>query len=648
MPETPVKNLGTQINDSHAPVEIHNHFEKSVADSQTIPLIPKYITSNLLNVPLHFTGRRQVLEDIAATLHNHNSAALFGIKGLGKTSVVYKYVQENAEIYQHIIFIWADRFGFDVNFENVCEKMQIVFSNQATEREKIDKFHNKLQELCANLAENKFILLVFDNVDKVAEVAKFVPHFAKLHLLFTSNFEQIHHIGNQVLIDKLSDSDAKLLLYRQANKGLDENLDNVADAEQTALLEIANLLGHHPFALSIAGIYIGINRKTFAKYLGRLQESHGKILKDENGVDAYEHPSIYSAFEIPFNEICQAKNDSEDEKTLTVIAKECLKIATLLSADNMPEEVFIEATGKLFPTYKTFIADEDNWDKLYQKLALYGFFERFPDTSSANAFSPTLSVHLLFRLFLIDKLKVEAEKSLETLANVLADNFEHFNFTNKEIVERYLTHVGVFLKYLEASKLPEQANLKLDNNSTALLCNRYASYFDDYGQYERAIKYYELFKNICESDADIDQNLLAVSYNNLAGLYETQGKYELAEKYYLKTLKINEKEFGENRPETAVIYNNLAVLYRTQGKYESAETYHLKALKIVEKELVENHPSTAMTYWHLGVLYTNQQKYAEAKVWLQKALVIYQNVLGEEHPYTIGTRESLEYVEERL
>jgi tetratricopeptide (TPR) repeat protein len=607
---------------------------KFVSDSQTPPTVPKIISTNNLNVPKHFTGRVNVLDDIAATLQTRKSAALCGIKGLGKTSVVYKYIEQHAEIYRHIIFIRSDRSGFTINLDKVCAEMFLVFGETDSDEARAKKFSDKIQELCANVENDKFVLLIFDNVDEVVQVAKFVPQFERLHVLLTSNFALIHQVGYRVPIDNLSDVEAKLLLFQLVNPQGVTSLDNLAVEEQAAMLQIAELLGHHPFALTIAGLYIRENGKSFVRYLNSLRQSTGKILKDESGADAYQHPSIYTAFEIPFDEIYRVADDSNEAKTVAEITRECLKIASLMSPENMPEEVFTESATKLFPAHSGFIADEDNWDKVYRKLSHYGFFERLSAAS-------TFSVHRLFRLFLIDKLKNEVEPVLETLAEVLKGKFKNFNFANKIIVEQYLPHVGTFLKYLGANKLQEQANLKLENKSTANLCNNYAKYFELYGQYEKAEKYYVYFKDICESVEKIDQTWTATSYNNLAGLYETQGRYAEAEPLYLKALAISKKELGENHPLTAISYNNLAGLYKLQGRYAEAEPLYLKALAIREKELGENHLDTVTTYNDLGNLYNNVGKYVESETYLKKTIVVYENILGLEHPWMATSYNNL-------
>lgn len=649
--------------------------------SKKSAFVPQHITIQSLTPPSYFTGREKVLEDIAEALQTHRTAALYGISGLGKSSVVYKFAEQRTEDYQYIIFVRADRLGFDANFDKTCGMMSLVFDAQDNEETKAIKFQNKIGELCANLPENKHLLLIFDNVDEIGRLRKFLPQHNRANVLLTSNFNDIHDLGHRVSIDNLSESDAMLLLYRKATASDADNFDDIPAEEREAMKQIAHLLGFHPFALSIAGLYIRKKRKSFAQYLARLRESQGKILKDEKGVDAYQHGTIYVAFEIPFNAISPSENFPVDEKAQVEITRECLKIASVLAADNMPEEVFRETLNLILPHQTEFIADEDNWDNIFERLSLYGLFERNPSTA-------TFSIHRLFRLFLDDKLKNERQTIEEPLAEILDKHFESFEFNNKTKVERFLSHVGSFLDYLEesfrqnqqtniqdkVSTSQDQLKLNLENVSTAGLCNRYARYYHQNGQYSVAERYYKYFKNICEGIEDVDQNLLTLSYNNLALLYRLQGRYKEAEYLYIKAKDIYEKVLdeddtdrafgyshlallyidqnryeeakpllirakdiykkilGENHSYTATSYNNLAFLYDTQGKYEEAEPLYIKAKDIYEKELGESHPDTARAYMNLGSFYYERDKSQEGLELCEKALKFYQNILPVGHP----------------
>jgi ABC-type dipeptide/oligopeptide/nickel transport system ATPase subunit len=254
--------------------------------------IPKHITIQSLTPPSYFTGRKKVLEDIAEALRTCRTAALYGISGLGKSSVVYKFAELHAEDYQYIIFIRADRLGFDANFDKTCALMSLVFEPQDNEETKVVKFQNKIDELCANLPENKRLLLIFDNVDEIHRLQKFLPQHHKANTLLTSNFQDIHDLGHRVAIENLSESDAMLLLYRKASESYTGNLDEISSEERETIKQIAHLLGFHPFALSIAGLYI---RKKFYYERGNSQvglELCEKALTIYQNTLPVSHPDI--------------------------------------------------------------------------------------------------------------------------------------------------------------------------------------------------------------------------------------------------------------------------------------------------------------------------------------------------------------------
>ena len=134
-------------------------------------------------------------------------------------------------------------------------------------------------------------------------------------------------------------------------------------------------------------------------------------------------------------------------------------------------------------------------------------------------------------------------------------------------------------------------------------------------------------------------------FNNLAGVYQDQGNYEEALKYFQKDLEISEKVLGKKHPDTAATYNNLAGVYQAQGNYEEALKYFQKALTISEKVLGKNHPNTASTYNNLGILFYYMNRYEESMKYLRTALSIWKKKLGPDHPYSRAAIKSLEYVE---
>lgn len=590
-------------------------------------ILGKYISTQSLNPPQYFTGREKVLNDIGNALKIYRKASLCGILGIGKTSAVLKYAETNDEIYQNIIFIRADRLGFQTNFDKTCESLNVNLGQEDNEESKALKFCRKIEEISEVLPKGKYLLLVFDNVDEVQRLQKFLPNHKNVHILLASNFEEIHDLGTAVDISDLSEDEAMILLYRIASSTNAKNLEHLTDEEREIIKEIVSLFGFHPLAVYIAGNYINKNRKTFTKYLERLRNSQGKILKDERGVTAYQYQNIYSAFEIAFNAICNVNDKSSKEQIQVSIAHECMKIASVLSPENIPEEVIWETVSSINWDWQLYLTDEDNRDRVYQKLSQYKLFER---DGKANTFT----IHRLVRLFFEDKLKDERLSIEEPLAKILEKYFQPFDFTNKPEVERYLTHVGMFLEYLEQNKIQNTNKLKLENESIAKLCNNYAIYYENFGNLTLSEKYKLIFYHICKNTKEIDLELLGSSLNNLAFLYYLQSRYDEAEPLFKEAIKIREEVLGINHPETAKSYNNLGLLYFVQGKYNDAEYLYKKALDIREEIFKTDHLDKAISYNNLGLLLHKKEEYEAAEILFEKTIGMKERLLGEDHPST--------------
>ncbi|MCL2048697.1 MAG: tetratricopeptide repeat protein [Defluviitaleaceae bacterium] len=176
------------------------------------------------------------------------------------------------------------------------------------------------------------------------------------------------------------------------------------------------------------------------------------------------------------------------------------------------------------------------------------------------------------------------------------------------------------------------------------LLNNIAFEYNRYGEYDKALHWYEKDLKISEKIHDTDHPDTATTYNNIAGVYYSQGKYDEALHWYEKALKIKEKALDTDHPSTATTYNSIAVVYTNQGRYDKAVHWFEKALKIREKALGTDHPSTATTYNNIAVVYKDQGKYDEALHWYEKALKIYEKSLGTDHPDTATTYHNISLV----
>jgi len=589
---------------------------QTVPDKLPVKLFPQSLP--------YFTGREGVLRKIGKALDTNRLASLDGIHGLGKSSVVNEFANNLWQKETPVIFIRATRIELDTYISEVVKDLQLPLSETPTTEEILNKFRNWL-------ATNKDWLLILDNVDEVKQITDCHFPFDNGYVLLTANNAEIHDIGSEVDIKKMSADDAMLLLYRLKERKTELTFEDIPPKDLDNLRHITERFGNSPLAITFAGSYLAQKRKSLAEFIANYERKAESLLATYKIPRTYQHEFVAAPFLLTLEEITTPKDDSERAKFLAIAVKDYLKFAVYLSPDNIPEELLQGCLIKLHPEQSDLI-DDDFVDDLKDKLYSFSLFERDSDTR-------TLSTHRIVQEVMRFQIKDEEIPLLRVIAETLRKQIPYPNYTNTEIVIRYLNHLQTFLEYLERNR--KTGILRLENEDTAALCNHFARYYDLFGQYKTAAKYYEKFKDLCEKVPEIEETLKAISYNNLALLYRVQGRYDEAEPLYKKALVIREKALGLEHPDTATSYNNLAELYRVQERYDEAEPLYKKALVIREKALGLEHSDTATSYNNLAALYYSQGRYEEVETLFKKALVIREKALGLEHPDTAVSYNNL-------
>ncbi len=593
--------------------------EKDSADKET-QSTQKFYPKNFPQSLIYFTGREKVLENISEALENHGTAAFADTHGVGKSSVVIEFAYRRQETYKHILFIRATNNEFNIYVSEIVKELGFALPEDA-------KPEQRLAVLQDWLAKNQDWLLLVDNVDDVDFIhdCKFNKPNGKV--IYTSNDEKIFKVGTQVKLPKLNDENAMLLLYKHWQDDADAKFEDIPEKAHTTLKGIAEKFGNHPFSMAFVGSYLAEEGESLEEFLKAYQSKEKNLLEKYKILSGYQHENVAAAFLLRFEQISTPKYDTEREQFLSIAVKDYLKLSAFVGTDNIPEELLQQSLAKLHPDQAEWTEDKDFIKDIYKKFKPTSIFKR-------DAENKTLTTHRIVQEIMRFQIKDEEGLLLETLSQVLDSNFEFFDFINKERVDRYLTHVGTFLEYLESNKSKPNENFKLENEYIAMLCNNGANYFLQYQLYELAEKYFELFKNVCESNKFISEDWLATSYNNLAEVYRRQERYEEAEYFFKKSLTISIKILGENHSDTAINYNNLGKLYYSQKKYEKAEPLFKKSLTIMKKVLEENHPLIAIGYNDLSTLYFNIDDLGLAKEYQQKSLKILLELWNENHPDT--------------
>ena len=216
---------------------------------------------------------------------------------------------------------------------------------------------------------------------------------------------------------------------------------------------------------------------------------------------------------------------------------------------------------------------------------------------------------------------------------------------------RYYDEAGQYQKALDLKEnsvsRAEQIH-GLDHPDVAVTLNNLAGLYETLSRYEEAEPLYKRSLEIKEKALGKDHPSVAVTLNNFAGLYQKLSRYEEAEPLYKRSLEITEKALGKDHPDVAVTLNNLAGLYQTLSRYEEAEPLYKRSLEIKEKALGKDHPSVAVTLNNLAILYYKLNKYEEALLLSERAVVIFNDRLPPGHPNIAAVEEVLTAIRTKL
>ncbi|MEN9609856.1 MAG: hypothetical protein RLZZ628_670 [Bacteroidota bacterium] len=130
---------------------------------------------------------------------------------------------------------------------------------------------------------------------------------------------------------------------------------------------------------------------------------------------------------------------------------------------------------------------------------------------------------------------------------------------------QYRTALDTFTK-IELKGLP--------NDLQGKILSAIGSVYDDWGDYDRAIEYYQKVISLQEASDGID------AFIKIGKSYDELKKYEEATFFYKKALDLNAEE-----DDRAMIYNNLGIIYREAHQLDSSLFFLKKALRISENSI---------------------------------------------------------------
>lgn len=151
-----------------------------------------------------------------------------------------------------------------------------------------------------------------------------------------------------------------------------------------------------------------------------------------------------------------------------------------------------------------------------------------------------------------------------------------------------------------------------NNDQEATALNNVASIFQDLGQLDQALEYFEKSLELRPDDKN------AAVYNNIALVYKSKGDTQKAIEYLKKAIAIDERN-GDYHAQAKHLLN-LGNIYRNMRQYQDAQETLFSGLEKIRK--VKDAYWEASAHQYIGWLYNNMGSLPLARKWLKAAIDI--------------------------
>jgi tetratricopeptide (TPR) repeat protein len=563
-----------------------------------------------IRVPEHFIGREDSLAAIETTLKRDEGrlaiTALYGLRGVGKTTLAAAYAERHHSDYRATWWIRAQTEPtMRADLVALGVRLQWVAADEK-EEPALATVMERLRH------EGEGILLIFDNATDSAHLKPYLPFGGSARALVTSNAHAWRGVASLVEIRLWPTAIGADYLIARTDRA----------TERVAAEVLSDALGGLPLAHEQAAAYCERLEISLADYRKRFEAAPARMLDSERDAPAEYHDrlTVTKTFALAIDEAAK----------LHPAAEPMIVHAALLAPEPIPLFLWAEAREKFGEPLASALAD-DGLDEAVAALRAFALVDResIVDERDPSITTDTIRLHRLVRQVAQSRREGEAREEVRrALVEAMAAIYPAGVFNDPRTWPRARRLDALAL--IDSDSVLEGAEERMSDLLDALGAYKHGAL----AAYAQARPLKERALEIREKVLGLEHPDTAKSLNGLALLLWDQGELAGARPLHERALAIREKVLGPEHPDTAMSLNNLALLLQDQGDLTGSRPLYERALEILEKLLGAEHPNTNRARRNLARLLLAEGNPVQALAFGEAALPAHDQTLGPHHPWT--------------
>ena len=545
---------------------------------------------------------------------------LVGMRGCGKTQLAAALAKQCEDANWSLV-AWinaASRESIQSDLVELAKELKIDTSDQPTPETIIRRLFNRLK-----LADPSDRLIVFDNVENIADLRRLVPSANGLRIVATTtNNTGWGHQGWDTIKVGVFGRDESINYLLTVTKSDDHDIADV----------LAKRLGDLPLALAQAAATALNEDWTLTQYLRRLEKHRSEYVIRSIPGDEYPH-DVYGALRMAI----RGTLNNLDEGTRRA-ARRQLGALALLAASGVPthwlDPMSEEPNDAEFHDHDR-AADEDAHIAL-TKLVRRSVVQQSAD--KATTMIHRLQAQVLRESWSEEEREEEREQACESAAELLGSvDIDRFRADDSDA--RFLETRNL-IEHLRAFGAQDCFHCLRDyRHFTSALCRAF-THARDLGLVPEVFALKEFVDTLLDLQVVDALDILSLR-SHLAYAYLHAGHSANAIERYEKVLSSSKHALGPIHRVTLTIQNDLAYAYYWANRTDEAIDLFEQVLDERTRILSSDHEDTLMTGSYLALAYADDGQLERAIALGEQVVKDRDRVLKPDHKHTLVTRNNL-------